>query len=78
MEKVLNAMPNGQKVTAQRVLEINGDHPIFSKLKALKETDEEKLSSYTRLLYAQALLIEALQIEDPVAFSEELCKLMEE
>ena len=78
MEKVLNAMPNGQKVTAQRVLEINGDHPIFAKLKALKDTDEEKLGVYARLLYAQALLIEGLSVEDPVAFSEELCKLMEE
>ena len=60
------------------MLEINGDHPIFAKLKALKETDEEKLGVYTRLLYAQALLIEGLSLEDPVAFSEELCRLMEE
>ena len=32
MEKVLNAMPNDQKVKAERVLEVNASHPIFEKL----------------------------------------------
>ncbi len=76
MEKVLNTMPGDQKVQAERVLEINPDHPIFETLKSLFATDAEKLKSYAGLLYTQALLIEGLPIEDPVAFSNAICDLM--
>ena len=80
MEKVLNAMPNGneEQVKAQRVLEINANHPIFQKLTALYKLDQEKLKQYTNLLYTQALLIEGVSIDDPVAFSNQICKLMVE
>lgn len=80
MEKVLNAMPNGneEQVKAQRVLEINASHPIFQKLTALYKLDQEKLKQYTNLLYTQALLIEGVSIDDPVAFSNQICKLMVE
>ena len=50
MEKVLNAMPTDQKVKADRVLELNADHPVFATLTALAETDKEKLATYTSLL----------------------------
>ena len=76
MEKVLKAMPNGQPVAAQRVLELNPSHPVFQTL--LGVTDEEKLADYAALLYDQALLIEGLPVEDPVAFSHRLCGLMAE
>ena len=80
MEKVLNGMPgavpDGQKVQAQRVLEINPEHPIFARLTALFAEDPEKLKSYAELLYNQALLIEGLPIEDPVAFTNAVCDLM--
>ena len=69
-------MPGDQKVQAERVLEINPDHPIFDTLKNLFATDAEKLKSYAGLLYTQALLIEGLPIEDPVAFSNAVCDLM--
>ncbi|MGI5959450.1 MAG: molecular chaperone HtpG [Massiliimalia sp.] len=78
MEKVLNSMPTDQKVKADRVLEINGSHPIFGKLKALYKEDQEKLKSYCDLLYTQAMLIEGMPIEDPVAFSNAVCQLMAE
>jgi len=76
MEKVLNAMPMDEKVQAERVLEINAKHSIYDKLKALYEEDKEKVDKYTKLLYDQALLIEGLTIEDPVAFSNNICELM--
>lgn len=76
MEKVLNAMPDANKVKADRILEINVSHPIFEKLKALSLSDPDKLAAYTKLLYTQALLIEGLPVEDPVAFSNQLCELM--
>ncbi len=77
MEKVLNSMPNGEKIQAQRVLEINPEHDIFGRLKAVNEAgDKDKLGKYAKLLYDQALLIEGMSIEDPVEFSNLICELM--
>lgn len=77
MEKVLNSMPTDQKIHAQRVLEINPDHEIFSKLQSLsKEGNKDKLGKYAKLLYDQALLIEGMSIENPVEFSNLICELM--
>lgn len=77
MEKVLNSMPTDQKIHAQRVLEINPEHEIFNKLKAISEAgDKEKLAKYAQLLYTQALLIEGISIENPVEFSNLICELM--
>ena len=78
MEKVLNTMPGDQKVQAERVLELNADHPVFAKLKELFASNPDKVKSYAGLLYNQALLIEGLPIEDPVAFSTAVCDLMAE
>jgi molecular chaperone HtpG len=77
MEKVLNQNPSAgeNKVKAQRVLEINPNHPIFDKLVSLKD-DDEKLKKYSKLLYTQALLIEGMPVEDPVEFSNLICELM--
>lgn len=77
MEKVLNAMPADQKVKAQRVLEINTGHPIFEKIKTLFDEDKEKLKKYTDVLYGNALLIEGLTPDDPIAFSNLICDLIE-
>lgn len=77
MEKILNAMPTDQKIKAQRVLELNPEHEIFSKLQSLSSAgDTEKLSKYAKLLYSQALLIEGMSIDNPVEFSNLICELM--
>ncbi|MDE5853564.1 MAG: molecular chaperone HtpG [Ruminococcus sp.] len=77
MEKVLSAMPNGEKIKAQRVLEINPEHEIFSKLKSIAESgNKDKLAKYANLLYTQALLIEGMPVENPVEFSNLICELM--
>ena len=76
MEKVLNSMPMDNKVKAERVLEINENHAIFSSLTTLYAQDKDKLKEYSQLLYMQALLIEGMSIEDPVDFSNKLCALM--
>ncbi|QAT50137.1 molecular chaperone HtpG [Caproiciproducens sp. NJN-50] len=78
MEKVLNSLPNAEKekVQAQRVLEINANHPVFDRLVKLFDSDKEKLKTYASLLYTQALLIEGAPIDDPVAFSNQICSLM--
>ncbi|BBH22333.1 chaperone protein HtpG [Paenibacillus baekrokdamisoli] len=76
MEKILKAMPNSGDVKADKVLEINTHHAVFQSLKDAYENDKEKLSLYTTLLYSQALLIEGLPIEDPVEFTNDICKIM--
>lgn len=78
MEKVLSAMPEEQarSAKAQKILEINADHPIFAKLKSLYETDKDAVASYADILYTQALLIEGMTIENPVEFTNKLCDIM--
>ena len=69
-------MPTDHKVKADRVLEINPEHSIFTTLQKLYDTDKEKLKDYTNILYNQALLIEGLSLENPVEFSNMVCNLM--
>ncbi|MED4452279.1 molecular chaperone HtpG [Metabacillus fastidiosus] len=76
MEKILNAMPDNQNVKADKVLEINPNHDVFKSLQQAFENDKEKLALYTQLLYNQALLIEGLPINDPVEFTNDMCKIM--
>ena len=76
MEKTFAQMPTDQNVKAEKVLEINPNHEIFSVLKNLYETDKSKLDDYSKILYTEALLIEGMPIEDPVEFSNLVCGLM--
>ena len=77
MEKVINAMPNNEeKVKAQTILEINENHPIAKKIKELYASNKEELKEYTKVLYAQARLIEGLPIENPTEISNLICNLI--
>ena len=76
MEKILNAMPNNENIKADKVLEININHDMFKALKDSFENDKDKFDLYTNILYNQALLIEGLPINDPVEFTNNICKIM--
>ncbi|NLY71752.1 MAG: molecular chaperone HtpG, partial [Clostridiales bacterium] len=76
MEKVFKNMPTDQNIVAKKVLEINRNHDVYKALKNAYENDKDKLKTYTNLLYNQARLIEGLTVEDPLEFSNEICKLM--
>ena len=76
MEKVINAMPTDQNVKAQKVLEINEEHPIANKLKELYKEDKDKLKDYTKILYSQARLIEGMSVENPTEISNLICDIM--
>jgi len=76
MEKVINAMPTDEKIKASLILEINENHEIADKLKELYENDKEELKKYTKILYAQARLIEGLQIDNPTEISNLICEIM--
>jgi molecular chaperone HtpG len=77
MEKVLNAMPdNPADIHAEKILEINTNHPIFEKLKDSYDNDKERLKKLSSVLYNQAMLIEGLTIEDPVQYANDVYELM--
>ncbi len=78
MEKVLSKMPasEGMSPKAQTVMEINKSHPIAAKLKELYETDKDKLAKYSKILYAQARLINGLALDNPSELSSLVCDLM--
>lgn len=76
MEKILSQMPDNNGIKADKVLEININHNVFNTLKSAFENDKDKIKLYTNLLYNQALLIEGLPIEDPIEFTNNICKLM--
>lgn len=78
MERVMAAGPGaGEAPKAQRVLELNAKHPVFAKLQAAEKAgDKDKLALYAGLLYDQALLVEGILPDDPVAFAQQVCELM--
>ena len=77
MEKILNAMPNNEKIKAEKVLEINENHHVYKSLQDTFSNDKEKFTLFTDLLYNQALLIEGLPIEDPVEFTNNIWKVLQ-
>ena len=74
MEKVLSQMPDNPGAKAQKFLEINMGHPVFAALSATQTngSDKERFAAMARVLYNQALLIEGLRVEDPIAFADDI------
>jgi molecular chaperone HtpG len=75
MEKTLSSLPNGSDIKAERILELNANHPIFNVLENIQD-DEDKLTDYTNVLLNQALLLEGFKVENPNEFIEKMCKIM--
>ena len=76
MEKVMSAMPVDEKIKASAILEINENHPISDKIKQLYKEDKEQLKEYTKVLYAQARLIEGLTLDNPTEISNIICNMI--
>lgn len=76
MERVMNQMPQGENIKAEKILEINPYHDIFKAIENIHENNNEDISKYAKLLYSQALLIEGIKLEDPIEFSNLLCDLI--
>lgn len=79
MEKVLSQMPgaeNGMAAKANKVLEINAEHPIYAKIKAAYEADKESVKTYADVLYQTARLVAGLPVEDATALTDELFGLL--
>jgi molecular chaperone HtpG len=69
----------GQDVPkVKRTLELNANHPLLPKLRAIVERDrnDPALAQYAELLYGQAILAEGGQLPDPAAFSQRVADLL--
>ncbi len=81
MEKILAGAPKSAEeegaVKSHRVLEVNAKHPVFEVMQKAQEAgDDEKVKLYSGILYDQALLVEGIPLDDPVAYTEAVTKLM--
>ena len=76
MEKYFSAVQPDAALRADRILELNVEHPAFAALEAAVTADPEKAKKYAQLLYSQALLIAGLPLEDPSAYTDLVCELM--
>ena len=76
MEKYFQAVQPDAALKADRILELNVDHPAFQALENAVEADPEKAKKYASLLYSQALLIAGLPLEDPSGYTDLVCELM--
>lgn len=76
MEKVMNSMPTQENINAEKILEINESHPIAKKLEKLYKNDKETLKEYSKVLYAQARLIEGLPIDNPTEITNLICDMI--
>ncbi len=77
MEKVLSQDPlNRGMMKAVRILEVNPDHPLFTRLQTVFTEDKDKFNEYADILYDQACLIEGLPIDDPLAYTKKITELM--
>jgi len=64
------------QMRAERVLELNANHPSFTALKDAFDSDKDKASEYAKLLYGQALLTAGVPLDDPADFSELISTLL--
>ncbi|MBN2540485.1 MAG: molecular chaperone HtpG [Bacilli bacterium] len=76
MEKVISQLPGDQEVKAKKILEINPQHELFQAIETIYRDHPEEIEDYASILYNQALLIEGLEIKDPVAFSNKMVKIL--
>ncbi len=77
MEKYMRKVEGGQPMKADRVLELNADSAPFAALKkAVDAGDKDTVAKYAKLLYAQALLLADLPLENPAEYTELVCSLM--
>lgn len=74
MEKVINAMPTDESISAKKVLEINANHKIADKLEDLYKNDKEELKRVTKILYESSRLIEGLSVENPTELTNLICE----
>jgi molecular chaperone HtpG len=79
MERMMQRLGKGMDLPkAQRILEVNPNHPTVQALHNLfaKDAADERLEKYGRLLYDQAVIAEGSKIKDPIAFARGINELI--
>ena len=77
MEKIMKA--SGQQTPeTKRVLELNTDHPVVSKIKGIYEADKDNpvLKDYSQMLFDVAVISEGGKVDNPAKFSKMVGDLM--
>ena len=75
MEKTLNEQPGAEEsVKAEKILEINPNHPLFNAFAKIQQ-DDELVKSYASILYEEAMLLEGREIVDKKAFVDKINEL---
>lgn len=79
MEKVLSEIEGKTFPKADKILQINPEHPVFKKLEASYKVDQNspKIAYYSDLFYNEALLLEGILPENPSEFITNLNNLLE-
>ena len=77
MEKYFKRLNPDMGMKADRILELNADHPVFAALQVAVAQDPEKAKKYARILYTQALLMADLPVDDPSDYTDLVCELMQ-
>ena len=76
MEKYMRRANPDIPFPSQRILELNPEHPAVQAMEKAMVGDTQKAKDYAALLHGQALLMADLPLQDPVAYTELVCKLM--
>ena len=76
MEKYMKKVNPEMAFPVGRILELNPDHEAVKAMEKAMTEDTLKAKDYAQLLYCQALLMAELPLDDPMAYTELVCKLM--
>jgi len=77
MEKYMKRVNPEFGYTCGRILELNPEHDAIKAMQNAMTADPVKAKDYAQLLYAQAVLMAQLPLEDPAAYTELVCRLMQ-
>ena len=77
MEKYMKRVNPEMAFPVGRILELNADHPAVKAMENAMTTDPIKAKDYAQLLCYQAQLMAELPLEDPFAYTQLVCKLMQ-
>ena len=77
MEKYMKRVNPEFAYPVGRILELNADHPAVQAMQKAMTEDPVKGKDYAQLLMYQAQLMAELPLEDPFAYTDLVCKLMQ-
>ena len=77
MEKYMRRVNPDMPIPSERILELNAEHPAVLAMQKALVGDTQKAKDYAMLLCCQAQLLAELPLEDPMAYTELVCKLMQ-